>query len=288
MSPKEDQLSNGPEENASKPLRGVLSAWLSGGKTWWGVSLTVQMLASLGAAFSVLAGVTSPEWALVLAIASIGGLLGRWRSDSLREHAEWLLRQVELEDGFGWIVSAKVVADSLSQGIGVAKRALNRAREQSDFYATSRVPGPLRALDNLRESAWWTQQNSQWMGWVATWVVVLLCLAAVWSLLVAATVIGFPTPLEVSGLLTAGISLVFAGNLIRLPFKYFKLSHDASECDRRASEMIQSGNPTDSEALRLLSDYQLARAMGPPIPDWVWRKRRDHLNEIWRTTRRDH
>jgi hypothetical protein len=282
-------MSNALEENKSKPLRGVLSAWLSGGKTWWGTSLTVQILASLGAAVSVLKGPVSAKWALVLGVASIAGLLGRWRADSLRQRAESLLRQVELEDGFDWKVSPKIVADSLSRGIAVAKSAANRAREQANFYASSRQAGSLRALDNLRESAWWTQQNAQWMGWIAVWIVVVLCLVAVWSLLVAATVIGPPTALEVSRLLAAGISVVFAGNLVRLPFEYFRLANSASESDRKASDMIQAnGSPTEADALRLLGDYQLARAMGPPIPDWVWRMRRDHLNEIWRQTRSDH
>src|SRR5438132_796340 len=149
-------MSNGPEGNASKPLRGVLSAWLSVAKMWWGVSLTVQILASLGAALAVLLGSVPAAGALVLGIASIGGLLGRWQSDVLRQRAELLLRHIELEDGLGWKVSPKLIADSLSRGIAVAKSASAREREQANFYASSRAPGTLRALDNLRESAWWT------------------------------------------------------------------------------------------------------------------------------------
>jgi hypothetical protein len=270
---------------ASRQVKGVLSAWLSNGKSWWGISLTIQIIASLGGAVAVLVGSVSPGWALFLGLTSVAALLGRWRGDFFRQLGEALLRHVELEDGMGWPVSRKVLADSLARGIAVASSAASRAREQENFYASTRKPGALRTLDNVCESAWWTQQNAHWMAWKMVSLVVVLCLVAVWSLLVAAAIMGPPDPIEVSRLITAGISVVFAGNLVRLPFEYFRLSGNASESDRKASELIGGkSSPTEAEAVRLLGDYQLARAMGPPIPDWVWRRRRDHLNEIWKQT----
>lgn len=267
-------------------VHGVLSAWLSRAKLWWGASLTVQVLVSLGAGLSALRGGVPPAWPLFLGVASIVGVLGRWRADVLRQRAEKLLRQVELEDGLGWLVNPKLIADTLARAIGLESMAENRAREQGNFFASSRERSASRLLDNLRESAWWTQQNAEWLGWIVVWIVLMLVVLAVLSLLVASTIIGPPSALDVSRLLTAGISVVFAGNLIRLPFDYFRLAVAGSEADRMASEMVRAQTaPTEADALRLLGDYQLARAMGPPIPDWVWRRRREHLNAIWDATR---
>jgi hypothetical protein len=282
----ETSITNQSHLEASQQVKGVLSAWLSSGKSWWGVSLTIQIITSLGGAVAVLVGSVSPGWALLLGLTSVAALLGRWRGDFFRQLGEALLRHVELEDGMGWPISRKVLADSLARGIGVARSADSRAREQENFYASTRKHGPLRTLDNVSESAWWTQQNAHWIAWKMVLLVVVLCLMAVWSLLVAAAIIGPPDPIEVSRLITAGISIVFAGNLVRLPYEYFRLSSKASESDQKASELIGGkSSPTEAEAVRLLGDYQLARAMGPPIPDWVWRRRRDRLNEIWNKTR---
>jgi hypothetical protein len=122
------------------------------------------------------------------------------------------------------------------------------------------------------------------MGQVTAVGAIALGVLTLWSLLVAAT-IGSTDPLEVSNVVTAVIALVFAGSLVRLPVDYFNLSARASEYDRKSSELIRAGSVTERDALRLLSDYQLERATAPLLPDWAWRARRRHLNEIWKTYR---
>lgn len=272
-------------EAAAARVRGVLSARLSSAKMWWGVSLTVQVMASAGAALSALFAGLPLWWPIFLAVASIAALLGRWRGDHLRQLGEPLLRQIEFFEGFGWPLNPKLVADALARAIAVEKVAAERAKEQGNFYASNRERGTARALENLRESAWWTQQNAHWLGVRATWLVVVLCVVGIVSLLMTASAMGAATPVTISKLLSAGVALVFAGNLVRLPFEYFRLSASGSEADQKASELIERGVPTEADALRILGNYQLARAMGPPLPDWLWKKRRDHLNRIWRETR---
>ena len=160
-----------------------------------------------------------------------------------------------------------------------------REQEQGNFFASSETSGARRALDNLRESAWWTQQLATLMVWITGVAAVVVGVIALWSLLVAATVISSATPLVVSNVVTAVIALVFAGNLVRLPFDFSSLSASACESDQKASELIRAGSVETSDALRLLGDYQLKRAVGPLLPDWAWRLRRKHFNEIWRRTR---
>lgn len=274
-------------ENASDPLRGVLSVWFSCAKTWWGVSLSAQVLASLCGALYVLTNRASAEVAFIVGLISILGSAGLWWSESLRQRAESLLRHFEFEDAFGWKVDPKILADNLSKAIPLAAKAAARASEQASFFASVRPTGPLRALDNLRESAWWTQQVAWFMAKFVAVGVILLVLITLWSLLVAASVIGSTDPLVVSRIVTAVICVVFAGNLVRLPVDYFNFSAEASDYDLKGSELLRSGNVTERDALRLLSDYQLERATAPLLPDWAWRIRRAHLNEIWITYRLD-
>ncbi len=259
--------------------------WFSHAKIWWGMSLSAQIVASLVGAISVLTASASACTALGVGIVSVFGGAGLWRSEVLRHRAESLLRLVELEDGFGWKVDEKILADNLARAIPVAARAANREREQGLFYASSESSGGRRAMGNLRESAWWTQQLSASMARITGVAAVCVGFTALWSLLVAATVIDSATPLVVSNVVTAVISLIFAGNLIRLPFDYSSLSSSARESDQKASALIRVDPVETGYALRLLGDYQIKRAVGPLLPDWVWKLRRDRLNEIWRSIR---
>ena len=269
----------------SDQLRGVLSTWFSRAKTWWGLSLGVQILASAVGAISVLTGNTSEWWALILGVASVIGGAGLWRSEALRHRAESLLRHTELQDGFGISVDDKTLADSLSRAIPIATAAVIRGQEQGMFYASSENTGARRVLDNLRESTWWTEQLALKMAWISGICAALVGIVALWSLLVAASLIRSATPIVVSNVVTAVIALVFAGNLIRLPSDYASLAADAREANTKAADHIRAGRLDEGNALLLLCDYQLKRSTGPMIPDWTWRLLRVHLNEIWRATR---
>jgi hypothetical protein len=72
------------------------------------------------------------------------GSAGLWRSESLRQRAESLLRHFELEDAFGWQVDPKILADNLSTAIPLAAKAETRAREQASFFASAQPVGPVR------------------------------------------------------------------------------------------------------------------------------------------------
>lgn len=273
------------DSRVSDRLRGVLSTWFSRAKIWWGVSLGAQIVASIFGTVSVLTDSASAGRALAVGVVSVFGGAGLWRSEALRHRAESLLRQIELEDGFGLQVDDKTLADSLSRAIPIAAKAAIRGQEQGNFYASPETPGVRRALDNLCESAWWTQQLAFWMAWITGLSAAVVGFTALWSLLVAAAVISSATPLVVSNVVTAVVSLVFAGNLIRLPFDYASLSANARESDAKASEQIKVSSVDERKAILLLGDYQLKRALGPLLPDWAWRLRRKHLNEIWQNAR---
>jgi hypothetical protein len=194
---------------------------------------------------------------------------------------------VELEDGFGWELDRKLLSDNLVMAIPLEANARVRGREQGNFYASTRDPGPARALDNLRESAWWTQHIASFSGWITCVGTVLLFGITMWGLLSALALVGPRSVVVLSNVLVAVVGVIVATDLIRLPIEYFALSRDARESDRLASGVLRGGNPSAEQALRLVADYQLSRALAPQLPDWVWRLRRKRLNKIWDQTRKE-
>jgi hypothetical protein len=39
------------------------------------------------------------------------------------------------------------------------------------------------------------------------------------------------------------------------------------------------------QAIKIAHEYQLARMIAPLIPSWIWKRKRDDLNELWATYR---
>jgi hypothetical protein len=267
------------------PLSGILSAWFSRAKTWWGIALVAQLAASLIAAVSVLVNGASLELALVVAVVGCAAAAALWRSEVLRHDAEALLRHVELEDAFGWAVDAKILADSVSRALPLARRVSVRGREQGAFFSSTVAKGPQRALENVQESAWWSHHLSQLMAKISGGAACVLIVLSLWSLLLAASALGTTGPLVLSNIVTAILSIAFTGNVLRLPFDYMRFARTANEYDRKSKELLARGNPTESEGLRIIADYQLERSRAPLLPDWAWRLRREALNNIWRTYR---
>lgn len=263
------------------PLRELLAACFSRSKFWWGLGLIAQIVASLAGAVSVLTSNASLQFAIIIGLVSSLASASTWRSESLRARAESLLRHLEFKEGFGWPIEPKILADNLSRRIFVSETARRRARQQGTLYYNQDPPGATKALHNLRESSWWSEQISHWMAQLSTVMTLVVLLVCLWSLLVSASLLGATGPLELSNVLTAFIALAFTGNLIKLPVDYFKFAKLAQEFDQKASHYIQVSSITERDVLRLLTDYQLARSTAPFLPDWAWKIRKNELNQIW-------
>lgn len=266
--------------------RGALSIWFSRSKMWWGIGMTLQVVVAVAAAITAVCGSIAGWVGLMLGSGAVVGAICRWRGDSLRHRADTLLKHVELDDGFGWEIDRKVLSDNLVMAIPLETGARSRGAEQGNFYASSREPGPLRALENLRESAWWTQHLARWMAWFTGIGTIVLLGVTMWGLLAALTIVGPADVIVLSNVLVAVLAVIVATDLVRLPFDYHAMSQDACDFDSLASALLGPGRPTVDQALRLVTDYQLRRALAPQVPDWVWRLRRKRLDAIWSTTRK--
>lgn len=265
---------------ASDPLRGILSAYFSRAGLWFGISFAAQAFGILIGAASVLLDRASLELGMAVGAVSLSASGGRWRADTLRHRAEFLLRQVEYHDGFCWPLDNKLLADAISQAIPFKRSAEKRGVEQGNFFASSLPAGPSRALANLRESAWWTEQLCGYLGPRCAAACATITLLSLWSLLIAASLLRQSDPLAISSLLTATLCLIFSADFARLPIGVYQLGADARKAGTAASRE-EDGKPSDERSvLVLLHQYQIDRGKGPIIPDWAWRHRRDRLASI--------
>ena len=141
--------------------------------------------------------------------------------------------------------------------------------------------GARRAIENARESAWWTFHLTRRMMVLSGVMVLVLFGVCMIALLFVIESSGDPSISNaVAQIVTATLSAVVSAELAWLPFRYQASSSQADLIERRATALL-SGTPSKADAFRLLRDYQVARAPGPPIPDRLWRWSTLKLNRAW-------
>ena len=267
--------------------RAISVVLLDSAKRFWGWSLA---LAVIGPLFGIAATLipTPPVVApVVLVFLAIVAELLQWRSDAIKDGAESLLRALDLQDAFGWPISAREMSDLLAQYIGF-HRAFAKNAPKEPYFGSGKQPGVGRALANLEETAWWSKCLSKDLGVWCALIVAVIVLLALTALVVSVEIIRASTAARtvetlhaVGNVVTAALALVFSLGLIRLSYAYIVFGGKAAAIEDRVERQSTDGAEAERKAVMLWQDYHLARATAPFLPTWFWKMKRDKLNMIW-------
>jgi ABC-type multidrug transport system fused ATPase/permease subunit len=196
----------------------------------------------------------------------------------MKGRADRLLRIRELQDGFGWEPDITSIADILATI--PEKFEMSAGAEQSNEFASRSAPSSKRAFENLKESAWWTQQLALGMfKWMATIFTCLLVFSLVFLILATVSVVSDQSRVTVARVVTALILLITTAGLAKLTYSYYLLYENSRNTVRR----VRATSDSDDLVRRIgvLYDYQSARATGPLIPNTIYKKKRARLNTLW-------
>lgn len=234
---------------------------------------------------NIIAAITS-QLSAVLAIAAVlltvFNILFLWRSDRLREEAEATLRKLEFYNGLGWAISRREIANLLASSPKAVKQAAN-STEICEYWTSTRVESPLKLLENLEESAWWSKhlarRMSQYAGGVGlvTFVVVLITL-----LLVLQSPTAQPASDMIAKVIILVVLFVVSSGYIRLAFDYAQFARAAEKAETQAVQLQENTVIAEIEAVKLLHDYQIDRAAAPLLPSWLWGLVEKDLNDLWK------
>jgi hypothetical protein len=228
--------------------------------------------------------------ALVLGILSEAAM---WYSDRWKSRAQGWQRKLDFENSLGWRIGNAELVDALARYSGSLEALL--ADPKGSYFASTEPPGPKRALENIRESSWWSMNLAESMGWCFVVLIsaiiagcILLLNVSIESVLASA---GSPdsTPkiLEVVSagvvkIVTSLLLFILSYGLLRLAVGYFRFGAAAESVKEKAENLLGAGNSDEIQAIKLWQDYHLARAEAPLIPNWAWRLREKKLNALWR------
>jgi hypothetical protein len=223
---------------------------------------------------------------LVFMLAMIADWLA-WRSDTNKGTAEALLRKLDGRDSFGWPISRAELSDLLMRSPSKVDKLVVAKALSEEYFASEEPPGTLRALENLQESAWWSKHLSERMRSYYLAGTCLLVGIAVLVLLVSIQTIDDKQTLSSLGrIVTSVLTLVFSLNLFRSVLGYHNFSVKAGQIEKSTENLLASPGVQESEIIKLMSEYQLARASAPLLPTWLWNRMEDELNATWKQYRR--
>lgn len=256
----------------------------------------IASLLKLGAlaigATLVLLAATFEMLPLIIAAISISSELFQWRSDHIKGIAEMILRKLDAYESFGWQIDTAEMSDVLARIPRGIKKAISEKEPSYQYFASHEVEGSQKALENVRESAWWSKHLAERTGQLYLVITVIIVLASVFVLAVSIeTIRNFPVLVNISRVVTSVIVLLFSLRLIRLTYDYYNFSKKAQVVETSAEELLQR-KADRIHAIKLMYEYQLARAAAPLIPTWIWKFMNAELNELWnlyktRTTGRE-
>jgi hypothetical protein len=222
-----------------------------------------------------------PEFALaapfVIAPLAVAAEACTLRSDLVKSRADRILKMIEMSDGFGWEADKTALADILAT---VPQKFEEPSKEIHNRFASREPAGAERAFDNLKESAWWTQQLALiTFKWLALIVTCLVGASISFLVFATITVVSTQSRVTVARVVTAVLITVFSAGLVKLTYAYHLLYERSKYAVMRITAMRNS----DELARRIgvLYEYQNARSSGPLIPDSVYRLKRSRLNALW-------
>jgi hypothetical protein len=283
-----------PGERKHKPER-LRDALFRRTKMLWAGGLILKFCVFLLGASVVL----QPVWGKTTAVAAfLLAMLSEalmWNSDRWKSAAQSLHRKLDLENSFGWKLSNAELADALARYPGNLEALVENPK--GIYFASTEPPGAKRALQNVQESAWWSEHLSEAMGWffgvliaviiVGCVVLLNLSIESVTPALQASPAAGSQPTVDVVSasivkIVTSLVLFVLSYGLLRYAAGYFVFSHKSKEIKEKAEGLLQNDVADQVQAIKLWQDYHLARAGAPLLPNWIWKVREGKLNSLWR------
>ncbi len=266
--------------------RTLCKAYFEIAKRWLLAAILVKFLIFMVGIISVLLPLfpkLSPFLVTTLAITSD---LCLWRSDVVKGIAEALLRKLDARDSFGWAISRAEMSDLLIRSPKSIVKLVPPKALGNEYFASKEGLGPRRALENVQESAWWSKHLSLRMGQYCLVIVCLLFLGLISVLIISVeTVMSYETLASLGRVVTSSLMLILSLRLLRFVEGYYGFSRKAAQIETSIENLINSQDIETAEAVKIMHEYQLARASAPLIPSWIYNLMQDDLNEMWETYR---
>ncbi len=232
----------------------------------------------------------------VVAALAVAGEAASYFARSRYSNAEWLQRKLDMLDSLGWEVTAKEWTDFLARCPKSVKGKSRTDPAGGAFFASQDSPGARKAFQNMLESAWWSKHLCERMYQLYFFLLGVAILGSIAALIVSLEVapirdeagrVNRDALSAVANAVTSVLMLVISLRLAEAALGFLQFSREAERCEDEAEAALAAQSEDTIKAAKLWHEYQLERAIAPVLPTWIWKMRRDELNDLWRTHRQN-
>lgn len=268
--------------------RALCQAYFELAKKWSIAALWCKFLVFFVGILAVLLPLIPRYTPFLIIFLEILSELFLWRSDVNKGTAEALLRKLDARNSFGWAISNAEMSDLLIRSPSNVDRLVFAEALAQEYFASQEGVGAKRALENIQESAWWSKHLSERMGqYYLIGTCTLISLSIIVLLFCVQTLGNINNLTSIGRIVTSTLMLVFSLSLFRSVVGYFDFSNKAERIEKSVENLLASQHLDDSEAIKIMNEYHLARAAAPLIPSWLWKSMRPSLNEMWQKYRQN-
>ena len=239
------------------------NVWNGLPKWWWACSLILKSLA-FGVGITVIfSAVPAKPIPFVVAILTAVSELAAYRMEFVRRTAQRLRRKLDMLDSFAWEITGRVILRFTCPLLDLGQGTVQAAGSSRTLLCKSRTGGARRGLENVVESAWWSKHLSETMLWTCTAIVSLTVLGSIVTMIVSLLSITNQDMLSaVARIVTSVLLLVVSMGLIRLAVGYHSFARTSEHVENQAETMLSKKRIGETDAVKLVHEYQLARAGG--------------------------
>lgn len=215
-------------------------------------------------------------------VAAVVGALLSCKSDKHKSNAENAKRKYEFSDAFG-ILPSKL--DLASLECDVSENTLSRVSNElleGVAYYTMEQEGNKRALEALRESAWFSLKlANKCKNLLLVALLLTLGLAYIFVTYFAEYGESVATARMASKIVSVILLFIISSGLLSNLLGYYNFAKICENILSSAEKMLGQEKTERIYVIMLMSEYQLYRAQAPMIPTLLWKKKRKKLNGIW-------
>ena len=223
----------------------------------------------------------SPLLAVLAAVFTILNAVFIWRSEAIKDKAEATLRKLDMYNGLGWGITAREISNLKAMASLKEKQAAQSDKAQ-DYFASKEPPGPLRLVENMEQSAWYTWHQSRRMAMYVRILSAIIFAASMITLyFLVQNSANQTVTTSIADTVIVVVTFLFSVGLIRLAFDYNTLFLEAEKIERQANQLRQGSDISEIDAIKLAHEYQIIRVRAPILPNWLWRIMGPELDDLW-------
>lgn len=273
--------------DVSEPsLLSLMRAEYTVSKRWWGAAILLQFAAMLiGFSTNVFISSIWSVWSTaVVLLLSILVYVCKLRFEATYRLAEKVRRLVVLESGLGWKIPPKLQAELKPRFGRAARSAAQKIEEAAEpYYAANVQPGPRRLATDQQESAfltWNLYMRASDLALVLLAVLLLFLFVAGYAALTSLA--SLQARVVVAKFVSAFVMFLLTVEVFNIFWKYRGLATEVQRIDDKLEALLCDGGlPSVEDILRVVHEYGCLLLTAPPVPDFLYVRYRDELNDLW-------